>query len=97
MDTIGGGLFSPDDATLFHAITHHLLWHDTYRLMADYRPYVDCQDAIDAEFADTEGWTRKSILNVARMAKFSSDRTIAEYARDIWSAGPVAVRLPQRG
>ena len=97
VDTIGGGLFSPDDATLFHAITHHLLWHDTYRLMADYRPYVDCQDAIDAEFADTEGWTRKSILNVARMAKFSSDRTIAEYARDIWSAGPVAVRLPQRG
>ncbi|MBK7369089.1 MAG: glycogen/starch/alpha-glucan phosphorylase [Candidatus Eisenbacteria bacterium] len=97
IDTIGGGLFSPDDPTLFHAITHHLLWHDTYRLMADYRPYVDCQDVIDHEFADTEAWTRKSILNVARMAKFSSDRTIGEYARDIWNAGPVAVRLPQEG
>ncbi len=92
IDAIASGVFSPEDPTLFHAITHHLRWHDTYRLMADYRPYVDCQDEIDRRWADPEGWTRMSILNVARMGKFSSDRTIAEYAEDIWKVRAVEVK-----
>ena len=63
---------------------------DDYLLCADYASYVATQQRVSALFLDQGQWTRKSILNVARSGKFSSDRTIAEYARDIWGVKPVA-------
>ena len=60
-------------------------------MLADYRSYVDCQDEVGRVYRDGERWTRMSILNVARMGKFSSDRVIEEYCRDIWRVEPVVV------
>ena len=92
LDMISAGVFSPDDHGRFHPLTNALLHHgDTYRLLADFRGYVDAQEAVSRLYRDQEEWSRKSILNVARMGKFSSDRTIAEYARDIWGAKPVPI------
>ncbi len=67
--------------------------HDPYLLCADYAGYIACQDQASAAYRDTANWTRMSILNVARMGKFSSDRTIAEYCRDIWRVTPTPVEL----
>jgi starch phosphorylase len=64
------------------------LHHDEYLLMADYRAYVDCQQEVDHAYRDTARWNRMSILNVARMGKFSSDRAIREYAERIWRLEP---------
>ena len=60
-------------------------------VLADFRAYSDCQARAEAAFRDRAGWARRAILNTARMGKFSSDRTIREYARDIWSLPPVAI------
>jgi starch phosphorylase len=62
-------------------------------LLADYQSYVDCQERVSEAFQDTERWTRMSILNVARMGKFSSDRAIREYCEEIWNAKPVPISL----
>ncbi len=62
----------------------HLLTHDDYLLLADYQAYIDCQDRVGAAFRDRKRWTEMSILNVARMGKFSSDRAIREYCGTIW-------------
>jgi starch phosphorylase len=89
LDMISNGSFSPADPYLFKPIIDALLGHDEYMLLADYPSYIECQDRVSAAYADVAGWTKKSILNVARMGKFSSDRTIQEYARDIWGVVPV--------
>ncbi len=91
IDLIGSGLFSRGDRSVFQPLIDHLVWHDSYLLLADYASYIACQDEVSAAYRDSRRWTRMSILNVARMGKFSSDRTIAEYCRDIWHAVPVAV------
>ena len=93
IDLISGGLFSHGDRNLFRPLIDNLLWHDPYLLLADYASYIACQGDVSAAYCDTSRWTRMSILNVARMGKFSSDRTIAEYCRDIWrvEAAPVAL------
>ena len=70
-----------------------LLFRDEYMLLADYRSYVDCQDEVARAYRDKERWTRMSILNSARMGKFSSDRSIREYCKDIWHARPRPVKL----
>ena len=62
-------------------------------MLADFRAYVDCQQRVSAAYRDREHWTRMSILNCARCGKFSSDRTIREYCRDIWHVQPVPVHL----
>ncbi|MDD2767316.1 MAG: glycogen/starch/alpha-glucan phosphorylase [Methylococcus sp.] len=85
---IDSGMFSHGDTELFRPLTEHLLHHDDYLLMADYRPYVNCQQEVDHAYRDTQHWTRMSILNVARMGKFSSDRAIREYAENIWKLQP---------
>ena len=62
-------------------------------LLADYQAYVECQQAVSQAYLDQERWTRMSILNTARIGKFSSDRSIREYARDIWHVEPIALAL----
>jgi len=91
IDQIRTGFFSPEQPDLFQPLADALLYHDTYMLFADYAPYVACQEKVSQAYRDTENWTRMSILNVARIGKFSSDRSIAEYCEKIWNATPVQV------
>lgn len=93
IELIGSGLFSHGDGSLFRPLIDHLLSRDDYLLLADYASYIACQDAVSRSYADPRIWTRMSILNVARMGKFSSDRTIDEYCREIWRVRPVTVNL----
>ncbi|HZR71349.1 glycogen/starch/alpha-glucan phosphorylase [Bradyrhizobium sp.] len=85
INAIGGGEFSPDDLHRFESIAHALRHLDHYMVSADFDSYYAAQRGIDARWQAQAAWTRASILNVARMAWFSSDRTIAEYAEDIWN------------
>jgi starch phosphorylase len=90
LDMLRDGAFSPGDAGRYRAICDVLLeWGDHYLLLADYPSYVDMQDQVDALYRQPDAWTRKAILNVAGMGVFSSDRTIAEYASEIWRAEPL--------
>ncbi len=86
IDWIANGQFSGGDTQLFRPIVDSLLHHDEYMLCADFASYLECQQAAQEAFADRERWTTMSILNAARSGFFSSDRTIAEYNRDIWRA-----------
>ncbi len=84
---IGSGFFSPDQPDRHRALVDILTsGGDHYLLSADYPQYMEAQDRVERTYRDPEDWTRKAILNVARMGKFSSDRTVAEYAREIWGA-----------
>lgn len=85
LDAIANGAFSPDDPSRFRPIVDSLLYGgDTYMVLADFLSYVHCQRSVEAAYHDQAGWTRRSILNVANMGRFSSDRTILGYARDVW-------------
>jgi starch phosphorylase len=89
IDMINNGFFSQSDPPdLFKPLMGSLLHHDEYMLLADYQSYVDCQRAVSQAYQDCRHWTRASILNVARMGKFSSDRAIRDYCRDIWHIDP---------
>jgi starch phosphorylase len=94
MDRIGSGAFARGDANLFRPLVDSLLTADPFLLLADYRSYVDTQAEVDRAYRDPRRWTRMSILNTARMGKFSSDRAIEEYCRNIWRVQPVRVELP---
>jgi starch phosphorylase len=91
IDAIAGGAFSNGDRELFRPIVENLLGSDPYMLLADYRSYVECQEKVGRMWNDPERWTRSSILNVARMGWFSSDRAVREYCRDVWHVEPVPV------
>jgi glycogen phosphorylase len=93
VDFIGDGHFSPNLQSLFRSIVDDLLYHDDFMLFADFRSYVECQERVSKAYLDKDHWTRMSILNVARMGNFSSDRSIAEYCRDIWKIDPVKVDI----
>ncbi|MEK6538092.1 MAG: glycogen/starch/alpha-glucan phosphorylase, partial [Nitrospirota bacterium] len=84
IDMIASGYFTPECRDRFRDIVRNLLEKDKYMVLADYADYVKCQERVSAIYRDCEEWTRKSILNVASMGKFSSDRTIKEYAEEIW-------------
>jgi glycogen phosphorylase len=89
LDQISGGGLSPDEPSLFAPIARALLDQgDSYMLLADFASYVECQERVDAAWRDPEAWTRMSILNVARMGRFSSDATIKAYAKEIWGVKP---------
>ena len=88
LDQIVAGEFSGGYGELFRPIFDSLLNGDEYMVLADYQPYVDCQDKVAEAFLDQERWTRMSILNSARMGKFSSDRSIREYCQKIWDIKP---------
>jgi len=95
IDLVACGHFSSGDRELFRPLIDHLLDYDEYLLLADFRSYVNCQDEVARAYADTKRWIRMSILNVARMGKFSSDRAVAEYCRDIWRVEPLQIRLEE--
>jgi starch phosphorylase len=89
IDLIASGHFSGGDRDLFRPLVDALLYEDRYLLLADYASYIECQERVDVAYRDQEQWTRCSILNVARMGKFSSDRAIREYCEGIWKAKPI--------
>jgi glycogen phosphorylase len=85
LDMIAGGFFSVEEPGRYQAIFDTLLHRgDNYMLLADYASYVETQEKVATMYRDQKTWIRKAILNVARMSKFSSDRTIGEYAQNIW-------------
>ncbi|MBP9887748.1 MAG: glycogen/starch/alpha-glucan phosphorylase [Leptospiraceae bacterium] len=86
--------FSMSNANLFRPIYDNLVHQDNYLLMADFDAYSACQKIISSDFKNQDLWTKKSILNVARIGKFSSDRTIQEYAEQIWNVKPVEAKNP---
>jgi starch phosphorylase len=93
IDRISNGDFSHGDTKLFKPIVDSLLFDDPYMLLADYQAYIDCQEQVSQTYLDQDKWTRMSILNSARMGKFSSDRTIQEYCDQIWDLKPVPISL----
>ena len=94
VDIVASGFFCPARPDLFQPIVDSLVQGcDPYLVLADFAAYRACQEEVSAAYQDSESWTRRSILNCARTGKFSSDRTIAEYARDIWRVDSVPVEL----
>jgi starch phosphorylase len=90
VDMIASGYFSPDQPDRFQPIVDSLTGGgDHYLLFADYAAYIRCQEQVDQDYHDPELWSRKAILNVARMGRFSSDRTVLDYARQVWGVSPV--------
>jgi starch phosphorylase len=86
LDMVQQGFFSGPQGNLFQPILENLLDHgDPYMILADFQSFCDIQEKIGNAYLDIDTWTRKSIINVSRMGKFSSDRSIKEYAKDIWN------------
>ena len=92
VDWLGSSYFTPGENNAFGLLHHSLLDDgDPFMVLADFRAYSDCQLKVDAAYRDRAGWAKKAILNTARMGKFSSDRTIREYAEQIWNLPPVKI------
>jgi glycogen phosphorylase len=89
IDQIRSGFFSRGDKNLFLPLVDSLMSRDEYLLFADYPSYLECQERVGRAYREQKNWTKMSILNVARMGKFSSDRSIREYAEKIWKAKPI--------
>jgi glycogen phosphorylase len=97
LDLVKSGFFSPEDRTLFHPLIDELLRSDTYMLLADFRAYVDTRDKVLEAYARPEAWAHLCLRNIAAMGPFSSDRSIREYATDIWHSPAVDVEPPAYG
>ncbi|MFA5617413.1 MAG: glycogen/starch/alpha-glucan family phosphorylase, partial [Syntrophorhabdaceae bacterium] len=91
IDLIGSGYFSGGDKNLFQPLIDSLLNYDEYMLCADYQSYIECQHDTTAAYRDIDRWVKMSIVNVARTGKFSSDRSILEYAGKIWKVTPLRI------
>jgi glycogen phosphorylase len=93
IDRISSGFFSHGDGEIFKPLVDLLLQQDPYFVLADFVSYIECQDQVSLAYRDRDRWTRMSILNAARMGKFSSDRSIRDYCNEIWDVKPVPVEL----
>jgi starch phosphorylase len=93
IESLRSGQFCPENPELFRPLVDSLLYHDEYMLFADFASYVECQKRVSREFRDSYGWARMSILNTARMGRFSSDRSIREYCKEIWKVKPVPIEI----
>jgi starch phosphorylase len=92
LEAIRSGLFSPDDAQRYQGIYDALVnWGDHYMLLADYASYLEAQERVDLAYQDPRAWTIKALKNVSAMGPFSADRTIAEYAENIWKSGRLEI------
>uniref|UniRef100_A0A4W5P117 Alpha-1,4 glucan phosphorylase n=1 Tax=Hucho hucho TaxID=62062 RepID=A0A4W5P117_9TELE len=94
IDQIQTGYFSPKEHELFKDVVNMLMNHDRFKVFADYEAYITCQDRVNELYKNPKEWTRTVIRNIAGSGKFSSDRTISEYARDIWGVEPSDVKIP---
>lgn len=94
LDRLAQDHFSKGERGVFHPILNDLLSQDRYMLMADFGLYAEAQRLAGEAFKDVEGWTKMAIRNVARCGKFSSDRTIRQYAEEIWESSSVPINLP---
>lgn len=96
IDSLSSGYFSQGDRHLFSPLVNSLLSKDEYMLLADYQSYIDCQERVSQAYQDRDRWTRMSILNVARIGKFSADRAVREYCEEIWQVAPLRIELEDR-
>lgn len=94
VDQIQNGFFSPNNPDQYKDLVNILMHHDRFFLFADYDSYIKCQDEVNALYLKPQEWTSKCILNIASSGKFSSDRTIAQYGREIWGIEPSWEKLP---
>ncbi len=84
LDAVADGRFSPDEPHRYRALVSSLLYHDHYFLLADFAAFLQAQQQVDRTFAEPQRWAKMAIHNIAAMGQFSSDRTVREYARNIW-------------
>ncbi|MGC3990459.1 MAG: glycogen/starch/alpha-glucan phosphorylase [Chthoniobacteraceae bacterium] len=91
VDWVGSNYFTPDEPGCLNMLRDNLIHHDPFLVLADFQAYSDAHQRVEEAFKDKTKWAKMAILNTARMGKFSSDRTIAEYAKDIWKLNPVSV------
>jgi starch phosphorylase len=95
VDFIASGALGGSDGELFRPLVENLLNHDPFLVLADYQSYIDAQERVSALWRDPRAWTRQSILNTARMGKFSSDRSIRDYCERVWKIQPgVRIEAP---
>ncbi|KAM7109445.1 glycogen phosphorylase, liver form isoform 1-T2 [Ciconia maguari] len=94
IDQIKSGFFSPKEPDLFKDVVNMLFYHDRFKVFADYEAYVKCQEKVSELYLNSKAWTKMVIRNIAAAGKFSSDRTIKEYARDIWHVEPSDLKIP---
>jgi len=91
LNMIQYNIFSKNEPGVFQPIIDDLLHIDNYFVLADFENYISTQLLVEQTYLDKQSWNKKSILNVARIGKFSSDRTISEYAKDIWHIKPYKI------
>lgn len=94
IDQIQSGFFSPNNPDQFKDLVNILMHHDRFYLFADFESYIKCQESVNKLYQKPTEWTKKALLNIASSGKFSSDRTIAEYGREIWGVEPSWEKLP---
>nr|XP_020666951.1 glycogen phosphorylase, liver form [Pogona vitticeps]XP_020666952.1 glycogen phosphorylase, liver form [Pogona vitticeps]XP_020666953.1 glycogen phosphorylase, liver form [Pogona vitticeps] len=94
IDQIRSGFFSPKEPDLFRDVINMLFFNDRFKVFADYEAYVKCQEKVSQLYMNSKEWTKMVIRNIAASGKFSSDRTIKEYARDIWKVEPSDLKIP---
>uniref|UniRef100_A0A8D3E5G4 Alpha-1,4 glucan phosphorylase n=1 Tax=Scophthalmus maximus TaxID=52904 RepID=A0A8D3E5G4_SCOMX len=94
MDQITGGFFSPNNPELFKDLTNMLFKHDRFKVFADFDDYVKSQEKVSLLYQNPKEWTKMVIKNIAATGKFSSDRTITEYATEVWGVVPTDLKIP---
>ncbi|MEM8716500.1 MAG: glycogen/starch/alpha-glucan phosphorylase, partial [Cyanobacteria bacterium P01_G01_bin.4] len=95
IDLVASGFFSHGNVELFRPLIASLLNDDPYCVLADFQSYSDCQVLVGEAYRNRDKWTRMSILNSARMGKFSSDRSVRDYCQSIWKVAPMTIDLDE--